>query len=530
VANIVGQALRAKVELRDPDGTVQNAAEAPLGAANLSQAVGVWDGYVYVYDNDVPILSDVRRVKVSRGKTALVSVEILEGSAGSRPLHAFDQDHDMALDSVEVAMGTRPDSAASVPGMETLDWASPVLKEGAGWYVGDLHAHSSYGIGSESIAELVRRAERSGLDFLSITDRNSLESVRDSDYRSDKVVLVPGMEWGTDEKGVALIYGPRTFPGPANSYAEAQATSLRVQAQGGIFVVAHPCYPNMPWQWGVQHVNAVEAWCRDWRDVPPLFPQMLDDKMRSRAPQLPDGRPGKPLYSIARAASTAGYSANGQAAIFWDMETARGLRASAIGGSYSMGPKVPLAEPATYVYASEKSAEGILAGLRLGRTFVSKGLDGPRVHFWADWMGDSWHEKSLVDSGIGGVVPLNVMTQFIVEVFGATGKRLEVLLNGLPIRSKIVEGDGAFTFVWTQSSFGVFRVRIVEPATDEGWGFVNMLAMTSPIYAYNVIPVSGAAGGDVWLNIESEHWSAEEKRDYLPSDPSRWELAPDWKL
>jgi hypothetical protein len=538
VEDILGRKLPAKVELRGRDGDLTNAAGAPSGTAILTQPVGDWDAYIYVYDNGVPILSEVQKVAVVKGKTSLVSVKILEGSGGQRRLSAFDQDHDGALDRVELAMGTRPDSAASVPGMKTLDWDSSVLKGGGQWYVGEMHAHSNYGIGSESVAELVRRAERSGLDFMCITDRNSLEAAMDPDHQSDRVVLVPAMEWGSDEKGVALIYGPRTFPGVAETYEEAQALSYRVQAQGGAFVVAHPLFGTAPWQWGVRHVNAIEVWCRDWRAVPPLFPEMLNDTMRARAPKSANGRPGKPLYSIARAASTPEFSANGQAALFWDMETVRGLRASVIAGSYSVGPHVKLAAPATYVYANEKSVNGILEGIRLGRTFVSSSVDGPQVYFWADLKDETWENGGdlTVDMGMGGFIPLHTPTRFVVEVFGANGKRLEVLRNGRPIRSFLIEGTGSFSlysFIETPDTFAVYRVRIVEPGTEKEntWGRLEMLAMTSPIYAYDIITVDETSDSEAWVvNIESDVLSPEDLQDYLPNFSTQWEQAPVWEL
>ena len=110
------------------------------------------------------------------------------------------------------------------------------------------------------------------------------------------------MEWGSDEQGVGLIYGPRTYPSLSTSFEQAQAMLFRLQAQGGIFVVAHPCFGTAPWQWGLSYVNGVEAWCRPWRDVPPLWMDRLSAQTRER-------RDGKLIQSIAMAAATVSLSA-----------------------------------------------------------------------------------------------------------------------------------------------------------------------------------------------------------------------------
>ncbi len=111
---------------------------------------------------------------------------------------------------------------------------------------------------------------------------------------------------------------PATFPEYTESYAEAQAMVIRVRAQGGIFAIAHPNFPIGSWQWGLQHANAVEAWCREWRKIPPMKLEQLDERWRTR-------QDGKFVYSIALAAATQGFSANSQSTLFWDLELVRGF-------------------------------------------------------------------------------------------------------------------------------------------------------------------------------------------------------------
>jgi hypothetical protein len=278
-----------------------------------------------------------------------------------------------------------------------------VLLNKPGWYKGELCSFSKYSIGSENVSELIKRAEKDGLDFLAITDINTLKSIEDPEYHSDKIVLIPAMKWGNEEKGYALVYCPRTPLDTPTTIPEAQAECIRVQAQGGIFAIAHPCFPVGFWQWGLNYVNAIQVWCREWRAVPPLTLDKLHDWIKEK-------KDGRFVYSLAAAvneSNIASVSANSQASRFWDYEIARGAMTCGIAGSHSSSPSVPLGKPITYVRAENKSLAAILDGIRLGRTFVSSGTGGVKLAFIADTLADN-----KIDVGIGGVVPLDLDIRF----------------------------------------------------------------------------------------------------------------------
>ena len=98
--------------------------------------------------------------------------------------------------------------------------------------------------------------------------------------------------------------------------------------------------------------------------MPPITVDSLNEEMRAQVRVAGDEL--RYQFPIAYAANTPGLSANGQAAVFWDVQMLRGMRTAAIAGSNSASPKVPLGQPITYVYAREKSLDGILDGLRRG--------------------------------------------------------------------------------------------------------------------------------------------------------------------
>lgn len=521
VTDVLGRELPIRVVLYE-DGARIAVYELPQGYGQEDAPVGAYTAHVYVYAAGMPLLAAVQPVQVRAGDVAFLALNILEGSDENRPLRAFDKDFDGAIDRAELEAGTDPEDASSVPGLAPLPWRSRVLEAQGGWYRGELHAYSHYGAGTESVAGLVRRAERSGLDFLAITDRNTLAAAYDPAFRSDSVVLLPAMEWGTNDRGVALIYGPRTYPPPPGTRPEAQLVCERVQAQGGVFAIAHPCFPDAPWQWNIDYANAVEAWCREWRRPPPVALPQLEEDLKRRAE-------GKLVYTIAQAAATAGLSANGQAAVFWDKELRRGQRAAVIAGSRSAAPGVPLARPVTYVYAAEKSVRGILDGLRMGRTYVSAGVDGPKLRFVVDVLHDQ-----TVDVNIGGVIPLGVQAVFEAGVEHAEGHKLQVLKDGKPILTKIIEGDN-FIHLFEQQPQApcAYRLRVIKAPESEGFGPIEVLAMTSPIYAANIAQqiltrVPGLDPAATWIDVQGGG-NPETAEDPLPFVPQGNTIQPGWQ-
>ncbi|NLV43231.1 MAG: CehA/McbA family metallohydrolase [Candidatus Hydrogenedentes bacterium] len=480
ITNVIGQHLPSRIDLFSYDDGVTISLDAPEGVLISEQPVGSYRAYVNVFEESVPIMVDVKDVNIQASQTADLEVSLLEGSGGMLSLRGFDSDGDLALDRVELAMGTDPYNAGSIPGRVERLYDTRVLNKATRWYCGELQAYSSAGTGTEDVASLVKRAEKANLDFLAITDRNTLAAADDPAYRSDRLACLPAMEWGTNEKGIALVYGPRTMLEPPTSVMAAQAECIRVQAQGGAWAIAHPAFPGKPWQWGLSFVNGVQVWFRGWREAPPMSLQHLGEAAKER-------KDGELIHSIAAAAAAINFgelSANGQGNLFYDYELVRGLMAGIIGGSGSGSPKVPLGRPLTYIHTRELSVPALLEGLRLGRTYVSSGPDGPKIYFGADVLSDG-----KTDVGIGGIIPLNVEVSFEVAVENALGMKLQVIENGRPIRTiPINSNDTGVRFKRIPSVEAAFRVRIIKSADPKAKGFgpLEILAITSPIYARDI--------------------------------------------
>lgn len=517
--NLVGDALPGRLELHDRSGQPPVIIPVENGRGAGTAPEGNYTARLYGFDVGTPVLVAVEDVEVSAGTPAKVRVELTEGS-GTLTLLNFDQDFDFVLDRLEVEMGTNPEDPASFPGAEPVALPDRVIKAEKGWYAGELHAHSKYDrYGTESVGNLIRRAEAAGLDFLAIADRNTLQASEDPEYKSSKLALIPAMEWGTDEKGVALIYGPRTRPTMNFTFGDAQAMVVQQQAQGAFVAVAHPCFPTMPWQWNLSYMSGIEVWAREWNAVPPAVPMDLDPEMLVRENDVL-------IHTLARAVSTRNQSANGQASLFYDMELVRQLKAAAIAGSLSGSPEVPIGQPVTYVFAQNLSAPAILEGLLKGRTFVTSGKNGPRVYLRADVMSDGKIDVPMV----GGSVPIGVKVTFQIIVFNANGKKMQLLRNGVPIRSVWVDNDNyAWNIEQLPDVYSDFRVRIVD-AVEPGpntYGYLKVLAMTSPIYAEDILAQIVGPNLDPSMfsvRIRSYYDDYNRVQQNLPSDPSRYEI------
>jgi hypothetical protein len=505
ISSAVGQVLPARVDLVPQAGDGEPViVRAERGPVELEMPAGSYTAYVYVYEREIPLMVGVKPVEVAAGQTAFVAANVVEGS-GANPLRGFDRDGDLVVDRVELEQGTDPDDPADFPGAHRVAWTSRVLNPEAGWYRGDLHVRSRHGRGDESVADLVKRAEKTGLDFIAIADRNTMAAASDPAFSSsDRVVVLPAMEWGSNERGVGLVYGARTLPDVTDHFLDAQGVVFRVQSQGGMFAVAHPCFPTMPWQRGLGFINAVQVWAREWQSVPPITLEALSEEYRTRIQ-------GRLVFSMSEAASMIRGSANDQAMVFWDAELDKGLLASPIGGSLSSSSKVPMGKPVTYVFAKEKSIRGILDGLRSGQTFLSSGVDGPKVELYADVLADD-----DIDVRMGGIIPVGVETTFYAHAINVKGMKVQVYADGLPIVSKTAEYTSLMIeFKRTVSRPTVFRAQVVAAPDFEqsrkarrnqeaGFSDLDVRALSAPIYARNMLILGpGMEPEDMWIKIRN---------------------------
>ncbi|NUS02146.1 MAG: CehA/McbA family metallohydrolase [Nonomuraea sp.] len=201
---------------------------------------------------------------------------------------------------------------------------------GLRWYAGDFHAHTVHSDGGLTVAELAELARMRGLDFLAVTDHNTVSHHPLLPAIGRGVTLIPGQEVTTD-RGHANVFGEVgwvDFRQPADSWAE-HATRA-----GGLISINHPLGGDCAWLLPIgERPRVAEVWSSGWWDR----------------------RWGAPIAW----------------ADAWRDDVI------AIGGSdfHDHGHDGLPGAPTTWVLAEEPGA--VLDGVRAGRTAVSAGPDAP---------------------------------------------------------------------------------------------------------------------------------------------------------
>lgn len=223
----------------------------------------------------------------------------------------------------------------------------------ARWYRGDLHSHTRHSDGAFTVPERVRVATDRGLDFLAITDHNTISHHRELKGWPDGITPVRGSE-------VTTFYGHMNVFGLSSAIdwrghrrgGGAAGVVEAAHRQGALVSINHPSSFGDPWcvgcHWTYARVDystfdAMEVWNGGWADVE------TDNE--------------------------------GNIAFWTDLLDA-GLRLTAIAGTDSHGPVDDDDESLgfTSVYASEPSEAAILEGIRRGRAVLSR---GPTLSFRA---------------------------------------------------------------------------------------------------------------------------------------------------
>lgn len=330
---------------------------------------------------------------------------------------------------------------------------SKVLNSKAGWYRGDFHVHTTFSDGHHSPQELAQMAKAEGLDFIAVTDHNSIAAF--SEFGKDlDVLIIPGIEV-TLTDGDFNVFGMEGWlDWMAHICAGEMRTSLngqyrtttevmrRTWSQGLLNSINHPLLK--PWEWrdgatDLRYVHCLEIWNDPW---------------------WPDNVHGNP-----------------QAVALWTAWLNAGYRITAIGGSdfhFFPGkvegyPGERPGVPTTYVYAEELSGAAILASLRQRRAYVSI---GPQVTFQAHANGATYD----ISADLGA---LSGEIEFTATISGSPdAARAELIKNGSVIAEALVQGGQASLRLCDQVDAAQSAWHHLEVFDQDG----QMLALTNPVF------------------------------------------------
>ncbi|MAT38687.1 MAG: histidinol-phosphatase [Ectothiorhodospiraceae bacterium] len=135
-------------------------------------------------------------------------------------------------------------------------------------YAGAIHIHSTYSDGTGTIPEIAQAADEVGLDFIMMSDHNSLKAKRDGweGYHGGVRVLIGYEINDKQDKNHYLAFGLDETVGVKIT---AQEYVRRVKERGGIGFIAHPDeerssmeeHPPYPWlAWDSQDFTGIEIW------------------------------------------------------------------------------------------------------------------------------------------------------------------------------------------------------------------------------------------------------------------------------
>jgi hypothetical protein len=207
---------------------------------------------------------------------------------------------------------------------------------GLTWLAGDLHAHTVHSDGALTVAGLAGLAAGNGLDFLAVTDHNTVSHHRELAAVGEAagLVLIPGQEITTD-RGHANAFGDIgwvDFRRPASDWVS------EVYARDGLLSVNHPLGADFAWLHRLDtRPPLAEVWHSGWWD-------------RTW---------GAPLAWL----------------LAWGVDTVP------VGGSDFHVPSQQErpGHPTTWVACVERTPDAVLAGLAAGRVAVTESPIGPAL-------------------------------------------------------------------------------------------------------------------------------------------------------
>ena len=205
---------------------------------------------------------------------------------------------------------------------------------GRRWLAGDLHAHTVHSDGALTVPELACRAVGRGLDFLAVTDHNTVSQHAELGAASARygITLLAGQEVTTDagHAGVLGDVGWVDFRGSPDDWL------AHAERRGGLMSVNHPIAGHVSWLHAMRgRPPLAEVWHWSWLD---------------------------PRWTTPLAWWMA-----------WDPA------AIPVGGSdwHRPGDDAELGTPTSWVECEDTGPGAVLDGLRAGRVAISARRDGP---------------------------------------------------------------------------------------------------------------------------------------------------------
>lgn len=339
---------------------------------------------------------------------------------------------------VEITLHKHRVSRASPPEM-----AMPlsVKSRGERWYKGDLHVHTNHSDNRYSLANVVKKSLERGLDFISITDHNTIsQNFHLGKFNKRRLLVIPGEEI-TTYYGHANVWGVQDWIDfRCRTSAEMEKIINGVHREKLLFSLNHPFEEEKERWWlkKIENFDCIEVWNEQ---------------------------------------------ADYRAVVWWDSLLQSGKRVTAVGGSDFHGTENQrIGCPTNWVYSKELSVRGILGSVRSGHLFISRDRRGPQVFLTADPNMDGAYECMVGDRV---TISKNSRLRLKVRVLRGKGGLLRVISKrGLIEVREVTATNFTLSLNVRPSSDTYYRVEVVRQMKSkaEAMGRTIVDALTNPIF------------------------------------------------
>lgn len=328
---------------------------------------------------------------------------------------------------------TAPDLPAPAGDLPT----SPPRAPFAPWLRGELHCHTWHSDGDASPIDVVRLARERGLDFIAISDHNTIASQRELErLRDPGLILIRGVE-ATTFKGHFNIWGiPDWVDFRVQRPEDMRAALQFANDRGAVTSCGHPKPFGPPWEYeSVTNFQCVEVWNGPWT----LLNQMALD--------------------------------------YWVSLLATGKRITAIGGSdyhrqreLAMTPPRAPGTPTIWAYVpGTPSTSAILDAIRLGHISLSDEPNGPFLELRAGQNRTAMGGDTL-EQAANGDLSIHIHCQ------RAAGCQLQLLdQQSVLFRQTILKDDETISTTCPVGTSLYVRAELHTAAED-------LKALSNPVY------------------------------------------------
>jgi hypothetical protein len=343
-----------------------------------------------------------------------------------------------------------------------------------GWLRGDLHLHTTYSDADDTPAMVIAIAaylespeftaahpeyKDNGLDFIAMTDHNSVDGLDDPGWNSDTLILIGAEEFSGPSHANLFGITKHIILDTGGDGATAEDYENAVKAahdQNGLFSFNHPFNINIPWPWNVHSHDSYEVWNSLWA--------LNADSFTVEDLAAWENAHGKASPYFRRALDVQGQGCGMQALEMYEAHISRGIHTALVGGS-DRHLVFPVGFPTTWIKPEKADVNGVLNGIRKRHTFVARNPVAATLELNVLYDGKTWMQGDDIPIPSAGA-KVNV----ILRAGRAKGGRL-LLVSGsaVPDDDALAEAPLGKAILDEQITNADFQSEIVLSVIPGDW-------------------------------------------------------------